>query len=349
MIRLGIIGTGSMAEVHAEAFDQIEDVSCTACCDLDLDRASLFAENFKIPNVYPDSSDLINEAEIDAVSIVTPDRFHAPIALQALGKGLHVLCEKPLATSVKDAKRMTVAAHDAGVVHMINFSYRRSAALLAAKEMVTSGEIGRLLHVEAHYLQSWLVSKAWGDWREEDTWLWRLSKQHGSGGALGDIGVHMLDFVTYCAGDVNWLRCDLRTFSKAEGNQVGPYELDANDSAVLTLSFENGALGTLHMSRWATGHLNSIGVSLYGERGALRIDLDESYETLQCCLGEDVDEAIWKTKTLEPAPSIFERFVRGIQTGVPEGPNFDRGTYVQKLLDSAYRSDATNEQIFLSQ
>ncbi|TDI70425.1 MAG: Gfo/Idh/MocA family oxidoreductase [Bacteroidetes bacterium] len=348
MIRLGIIGTGSMADVHAEAFDQIEGVQCTACCDLDLERASLFAKKFKIPNVYSDSSELINDDKIDAVSIVTSDRSHSPIALEALSKRLHVFCEKPLATSVADADRMVNAAHEAGVIHMVNFSYRRSSALLAAKEMVESGEIGRLLHVEAHYLQSWLVSKAWGDWREDDTWLWRLSTNHGSGGVLGDIGVHMLDLVTYCAGNVDWLRCDLRTFNKAQGNQIGEYELDANDSAVLTLSFQNGALGTLSMSRWATGHLNSIGVSLHGDKGAIRIDLDRSYETLECCIGEDVDEAIWRATEFEPAPSNFERFVHSIQTGVPEEPGFDRGAYVQKLLDSAHRSDAKKEPIQLN-
>ncbi len=338
-----------MADVHAEAFDQIEGVECTACCDLNRDRASLFAKKFKIPKVYSGSSDLIKDTDIDAVSIVTSDRSHAPIALEALAQRLHILCEKPLATSVEDANQMVEAAHEAGVVHMINFSYRRSAALLAAKEMVASGKIGRLLHVEAHYLQSWLVSKAWGDWREEATWLWRLSTKHGSGGVLGDIGVHMLDFVTFCAGDVDWLRCNLRTFSKAGGTRIGEYELDANDSAILILSFENGALGTLSMSRWATGHLNSIGVSLHGDQGALRLDLDDSYEALQCCLGEDVDEAIWKTISFEPAPSNFERFVRSIQSGVPEEPDFDRGAYVQKLLDSAHRSDATNGPIYLNQ
>lgn len=338
-----------MADVHAEAFDQIKGVKCTACCDLNQDRASLFAKKFKIPKVYSEASDLIRSGGLDAVSIITSDRSHAPIALEALEKRLHVLCEKPLATSVEDANRMAEAAHEAGVVHMINFSYRRSAALQAAKEIVASEEIGRLLHVEAHYLQSWLVSKAWGDWREEDTWLWRLSTKHGSGGVLGDIGVHMLDFVTYCAGDVDWLRCDLRTFSKAEGNRIGEYELDANDSAILTLSFENGALGTLSMSRWATGHLNSIGVSLHGDQGALRLDLDESCESLQCCLGKDVEEAIWKTTSFEPAPSNFERFVRSIRSGVPEQPDFDRGAYVQKLLASAHRAYATNGQIYLNQ
>src|SRR6218665_1268138 len=95
---------------------------------------------------------------------------------------------------------MVEVAEAAGLVNMVNLTYRNVAELQKAREIVLSGEIGAVKHVEASYLQSWLVSKAWGDWRTESKWLWRLSKKHGSNGVLGDIGVHLLDFASYGSG-----------------------------------------------------------------------------------------------------------------------------------------------------
>lgn len=335
-----------MGEEHADAFASMDGVTCVACCDVNEERASAFADKYGIEAVYTDSAAFFEHAGLDAVSIVTTDKYHAPLALQAIDAGLHILCEKPLATSVDDAQKMSEAAIVAGIVHLVNFSYRRSAALMAARDLIGQGKIGRLMHFEAHYLQSWLVSKKWGDWHTEDKWLWRLSSEHGGGGVLGDIGVHLLDFVTFPAGDVKWLQCDLRTFPKTGGDRIGEYVLDANDSAVITLSLADGAMGTMHMSRWATGHLNSIALSLFGDKGALRIDLDDSYDTLQYCLNEDVETATWRRRTYDRAPSVFARFVKSIQTGLKEQPDFARGAYVQKLLQASFDSYDRQERVY---
>ncbi len=335
-----------MGEEHADAFASMDGVTCVACCDVNAERASTFADKYGIEAVYANSEAFFEHAGLDAVSIVTTDKYHAPLALQAIDAGLHILCEKPLATSVDDAQKMSEAAIAAGIVHLVNFSYRRSAALMAARDLIAQGKIGRLMHFEAHYLQSWLVSKKWGDWHTEDKWLWRLSTEHGGGGVLGDIGVHLLDFVTFPAGDVKWLQCDLRTFAKSDSNRIGEYVLDANDSAVITLSLADGAMGTMHMSRWATGHLNSIGLSLFGDEGALRIDLDDSYDTLQYCLNEDVETATWRRRSCNPSPSVFMRFVKSIQTGLKEQPDFVRGAYIQKLLQASFDSNDRQERVY---
>ncbi|TGS36171.1 Gfo/Idh/MocA family protein, partial [Mesorhizobium sp. M8A.F.Ca.ET.182.01.1.1] len=120
-------------------------------------------------------------------------------------------------------------------------------------------KIGKVRHLEASYLRSWLVSKAWGDWMTESKWLWRLSTKHGSNGVLGDVGIHILDFASYGAGsDVQRIFTRLKTFDKYEGNKIGAYDLDANDSFTMTAELENGAMGVIHASRWATGHLNEL-------------------------------------------------------------------------------------------
>ncbi len=155
--------------------------------------------------------------------------------------GKHVLCEKPLATNAADAREMADLARTKKLIGMVNLSYRNVAVLQKAAELVAGGAIGALRHFEASYLQSWLTQPAWGDWKTESQWLWRLSTAHGSKGVLGDVGIHILDFVIFAAGSpVSELSCRLKTFDKAEGGRIGEYTLDANDSATLQAELENG-------------------------------------------------------------------------------------------------------------
>src|SRR5204862_6556996 len=148
---------------------------------------------------------------VDAVTVVTPDRFHVEPSLAVLKAGKHLLCEKPLAVTLADARRMAVAAKKAarkGAVTMVNFSYRGSSAFQKAIGLVSAGTHGALRHVHSFYLQTWLSSHVWGGWTKEAS-LWRLQTAAGSGGVLGDVGCHILDMTTAVAGDVKRIRCDL--------------------------------------------------------------------------------------------------------------------------------------------
>jgi len=159
-------------------------------------------------------------------------------------------------------------------------------------------------------------------------------------GVLGDIGVHIVDFATYPAGSVRNVHCRLKTFDKAPGGRLGKYVLDANDSAVITVELTNGALGTIHTSRWATGHANSLRLEIHGDKGALQVDLDESEEQIKLCLGKNVDTATWKTVAVPKTPNIYQRFIKSIRTGINDQPDFARGAEVQKVLDACALSDA---------
>jgi predicted dehydrogenase len=330
-----------MAGGHADWFqNKIRGCKVVACCDVVPERVKAFAERFGIPAAYTDLDDMLRNEQLDAVSNVTPDRFHAPLSLKAIARGLHVLCEKPLATNYADARKMAAAARRKGVINMVNLSYRNSPAIHRAARLVRDGKIGRVIHFDASYLQSWLVGKHWGDWRVGDNWGWRLSTAHGSMGVLGDIGVHIVDFATYPAGDVRNVHCRLKTFDKAPGGRLGKYVLDANDSAVITVELANGGLGTIHTSRWATGHCNSLRLEINGDKGALRVNLDESWEQIQLCLGKDVDPARWKTVSVPKTPNIYQRFIKSIRTGTNDQPDFARGAEVQKVLDACALSDA---------
>jgi predicted dehydrogenase len=211
--------------------------------------------------------------------------------------------------------------------------------------LVRRGVIGEIRHVEASYLQAWLASKIWGDWRTTSAWLWRLSSKHGSKGVLGDIGVHIVDFATFPAGPIKSVYCRLKAFDKAKGNQIGEYKLDANDSAVLTVEFANGALGTIHTTRWCGGHANRLFLKIAGTKGTIEIDSEKTTSGYRICAGKDLDTAQWKDVVVKPTPNNYQRFIKSILTGVQDQPDFARGAEVQKVLDACFTSDTAGKPI----
>jgi predicted dehydrogenase len=338
-VRIAIIGTGGMANGHAGRFSVIEGCQLAACCDIVPGRAKAFAEKHKIPAAYEDPGEMFRNEQLDGVSVVTPDRAHAAAVLLAIKHGLNVMCEKPLADNLKDALRMKDAAGRKKLITAVNFSYRNNPATQKAAEMVASGALGRVIHVEGSYLQSWLVGKFWGNWRTSENWLWRLSTRHGSAGVLGDIGVHLYDLASFVAGEFASVSCVLKTFDKGV-KKIGKYVLDANDSALATVRFRNGAVGTLHTSRWATGHANTVALRVYGDKGALDLNLDRpAPETLRVCLGEDIETRIWMPVKCPPVPDMYQRFVTALQTGKQGQTSFAGGVRIQSYLHAAALSD----------
>lgn len=311
-----------------------------AACDIDADRAQKFADTHGIPQAFSNLDALLQAPDIDAVSIVTPDAFHTTVSLACIAAGKHVLCEKPLALNYAEANRMTLAAKKAGIVNMVNLSYRDWPAIQAVTQLVAKGHIGDLRHVEASYLQAWLASKAWGDWRTMPTWLWRLSKKHGSNGVLGDVGVHIVDFATFPAGPISKVYCQLKTFPKAKGNRIGEYALDANDSAVINATFKNGAIGVIHTTRWCGGHANRLFLKISGTLGSVEIDSDRSTSSYRICSGKNLDTNTWIEVETKPTPNNYLRFIRSIQNSTQDLPAFQQGTEAQRVLDACIESAA---------
>ncbi len=346
-VKLAVIGTGGMANWHAENFLKNPACRIVAACDVDEARAKAFAEKHKIPQSFSSTEALLAGADFDAVTIVTPDAFHAPVSLSCLKAGKHVLCEKPLAVNYGDAKKMVQAAKRAGVVNMVNFSYRDWPCIQAAAKAVAKGEIGEVRHVEASYLQAWLASSVWGDWRTTPAWLWRLSSSHGSKGVLGDVGVHIVDFATFPCGPLKEVYCRLRAFHKAPGDRIGEYKLDANDSAVLNVEFANGALGTIHTSRWVGGHNNRLALKIAGTKGTISIDSDISTKSFKICSGKGLAKSEWREVACKPVPSNYQRFIAAIRSGTPGEADFARGAEVQKVLDACFESEKTKRPVRL--
>ncbi len=340
LVRMLILGTGSWAAAHADAYTAMPGVEVVAGVDANPARAESFCATHGIPRWFTSLDEAIDWGGFDAASNVTPDAVHHPTTLALIAAGKHVLCEKPLAPSYPLALEMTQAVEAAGLVGMVNLTYRNVAALQTARTLIAEGAVGEVRHVEASYRQSWLVGNHWQDWRTTDRWLWRLSTEHGSKGVLGDIGIHILDFATYATGlDPVSVQARLKTFAKAEGDRMGAYRLDANDSAVMSLELSNGALAVIHTSRYMTGYGNALRLAVFGTKGA--IELEHSHETtlLKACEGDNVHTLAWRAVRSLPVKTNWQLFVDAVRLGRTLEPSFRRASDLQKVLDACFEGD----------
>ena len=148
--------------------------------------------------------------------------------------------------------------------------------------------------------------------------------------------MHILDFAAYGAGsDFSEVFCRLETFDKAPGNKIGEYDLDANDSFAMTAQLENGALGVVHASRWATGHFNELRLRVYGELGSIEVQHRHDWSKLYTCLGQDAETGTWTEVEVDPVPTNYERFIDACRQGQNLEPSFRHATNIQKVLDLA--------------
>lgn len=340
-MRLIILGTGGMAQAHAGNFGSIKGVEIVGAVDLEPDRLGEFCDRFGIKKRFSSLNDALKWGHFDAAANVTPDHVHYGTTMTLLGAGKHVFCEKPLATDYAKALEMTEAAQKSGLIGMVNLSYRDVPHIHVVRDMVLGGDIGSVKHVEAAYLQSWLVSNLWGEWDKESQWLWRLSKSHGSNGVLGDVGIHILDFVSFgLAQDFANIDCRLQTYAKAEGDQIGEYRLDANDSFAMSVEFENGALGVIHASRWASGHINELRLRIHGDKGGLELIHREDGTHLRACTGEDVHKGTWRDISVKSGNNNYQIFADAVAKGQQREPSFAQGAKMQKVLDLCMVADA---------
>ncbi|WP_174804260.1 Gfo/Idh/MocA family protein [Martelella limonii] len=339
-VRVLIVGTGGMGGAHADAYRKIDGVTVVAGVDPRAEVLDAFCDRHGIEGRFTSLAEAIASCDFDAASVVTPDGVHYATTMPLIEAGKHVLCEKPLSTDYAFASEMASAAEAAGIVNMINLSYRQVAALEKAHAMVAEGAIGTVRHFEASYLQSWLTQAAWGDWKSEPGWLWRLSTAHGSKGALGDVGIHIIDFATYAAGSApRSVSCRTAVFHKAPDDRIGDYTLDANDSFVMHMDLDNGAIGTIAATRFASGHHNDLRLRIYGDKGGLQVLFERGTSHLRAAIGTDaLLKEEWIDIDCPPVATIYERFIAAIRGEAAAEPTFLRGAELQQVLDLAGRS-----------
>jgi predicted dehydrogenase len=346
-MRLLVVGTGNMAGLQVQrGWSKIEGVELVGAVDVVPASLEAFAATYGVPRTFSTLDEACEWGEFDAATVVAPDAWHHPLVMQLIAAGKPIFCEKPLAQNYPLAMEMVEAVEAAGLINMVNLTYRNVAELHKAREIIASGQIGEVKHVEASYLQHWLALRDFTDTENlSGRWLWRLSKGHGSNGTLGDIGIHILDFTTFAINQpVKSMNCRLQTFHKVPGDRIGEYVLDANDSFIISAEFGNGAIGTIHSSRWASGHSNDQKLRVYGDKGAIELSHGHWGTLLRVCAGEDVANSIWREVKAEPVPTNYQRFVEAVRTGVQSDPDFRHAAGLQKVLDLALVADLDRKE-----
>ncbi|RWZ68405.1 Gfo/Idh/MocA family oxidoreductase [Labedella populi] len=266
---VGIVGGGFMAEVHSRAA-RAAGARLVAVSSSSADRAAAAAERLGIERGVESLDALLEDPLIQVVHVCTPNALHAEQAERVIAAGKHVVCEKPLATTVPDAARLVAAAAAAGVVASVPFVYRFHPLVREARARVAAGESGRLLTFAASYLQDWLLEESDDNWRVD-------SASGGRSRAFADIGSHLVDLVEFVTGDrVTRVAANARTFftERAEHSAV-----TTEDAVAATVETASGAIGTLLVSQVAPGRKNRLHVEIAGAAESLVFD-QEQPETL---------------------------------------------------------------------
>ena len=265
-IRLGMVGGGNDAfigavhRIAARIDDRYELVAGALSSTPEKSRESGAA--IGLPRIYDDFRQMaIREARredgIEAVSIVTPNHVHYAAAREFLKRGIHVICDKPLTSTLADAKKLVKAAEASKALFILTHNYTGYPMVRQAREMVANGEIGKVRVVQVEYPQDWLTIEQ--DFKQAN---WRTDpKQSGAGGSTGDIGTHAFNLACFITGlEVESLSADIQSF--VPGRQV-------DDNAHVLLRFDGGARGMLWSSQVAPGNENALRIRIYGEKGGL--------------------------------------------------------------------------------
>lgn len=256
-----------MAAVHTRA-SRAARAQLVALASSAPERGKQAAHDFEVERAEPDAHALAACSDLDVVHVCSPNRYHAEHALAALAGGAHVICEKPLATTVADARRLVEAADQAGRVGAVPFVYRYHPMARQARAMVARGQLGTVLTLDASYLQDWLLEDSDDNWRAD-------SGTGGASRAFADIGSHLCDLIEFVTGDrIHRLAARTRTVFARRGGKPVKNE----DIAALVVELSSGALGTLLISQLAPGRKNSLTLELHGTRESVRFEQERPEE-----------------------------------------------------------------------
>lgn len=339
MIRVGIIGIGFGQHAHVPAFRHNEHCVVTGLCASTHDRARNVAERLGIPKYYGDWRILVDDPDIDAISIATPPEMQHEIAMVAFSKKKPVFCEKPLSTTLTRAEAMLTAAHHAGVPHMVDLEFGEIAQWQEAKALIQRGDLGNIRHAAV----SWHVESYAARMSLKS---WKTIGGASGGGVLNSFVSHVFHYVEWLLGDIH--RLTAKTFSphsrepsRGETEAILGLELAGGES--VSVSVSNRACG-------GTGHR----VEVYGEKGSLVLDNPVASGIVAFDLWRGDGRSLRLTpRSCERASSmdgrtaavgqLVDRFVKWMRTGVAASPSFVEGVRIQYLLELARRSDKIGE------
>ncbi|MEZ4992182.1 MAG: Gfo/Idh/MocA family oxidoreductase [Saprospiraceae bacterium] len=368
LLNIGLIGRGFMGRTHSNAYKRIGDFFSDlayrpvlkAVCGRDEAKARAFADQWGYESTETDWRVLIARNDIDVVDICTPNDLHADIAIAAAAAGKMVLCEKPLARSLTEAKSMVEAVEKTGVPNTVWYNYRRIPAVSLAKQIIDSGKLGRIYHYRANFLQDWTINPELPQGGEA---LWRLDVDAAGSGVTGDLLAHCIDTAMWLNGGIRDVSAVTETFVKERTHQlsgaVQPVGID--DACIFHCHFQNGSLGLFESTRYARGHKALYTFEINGRHASIKWDL---HDLTRLEYFDHRDEGIlrgWRSihitdgehpymdKWWVPGLSIgYEHsfihqmadFLRSLETGEPCAPTFKDALETQKVCEAVLQSAA---------
>ena len=361
-IGVGLVGYRFMGKAHSNAYRQVGrffDVDpvprMLALCGRDGESVKSAAAKLGWEGYETDYRRLLERDDIGLVDVSTPGNTHREISIAALEAGKHVICEKPIANTLYEAREMLEAARAAGTINMVCFNYRRAPAVQLARKLVEDGRLGEIRHWRAVYLQDFILDP-------QMPMMWRFDKEIAGSGALGDIGAHLIDLAHFLIGPIKSVVGSAETFIRERpiepgGSATAPVTVD--DAVAFLARFENGATGTFEATRLAPGRRNRNSFEINGSEGSLVFDLERMNE-LQVFFADEPSEtagfrtinvtgpdhpymeAWWPPGHIIGYEHTFIHTMKdlldGISTGHSPAPTFEDGYRCQAVLDAVERS-----------
>jgi predicted dehydrogenase len=369
-VNIGIVGAGSFTELwYLPILKKHPNVCIKAIASQSGKTAENLAKSYGVPTSYDSYVEMLEKEQLDGVCIVTPNKHHHVITIEAIKRHIHVLCEKPLAVNSKEALAMLKLAQKSSIIHGVNFTYRENPAVKQMKRLIEEGICGEILEGQFQYKAGYGLSGPPG---------WRGKKSIGSiGGVLADLGSHLIDLAQFILGDkVNLVHAadlfflkdkKLKTIREMEnGDQVA-------DSTHFTTTFSSGVRGSFFTSWVSTqGNQNQvIEITLFGSQGTIQLNSSELGIVLKYAgYGEpwkdvELQEAFKWESTSEPSELKFRPWrltpknevwkwidlivsrKNGHSSHLSSIPNFQDGYHVQKVIDAVIKSAYSEKKVFI--
>lgn len=349
-IKVGIIGTGSISNEHINAYLKNPNVELYAFCDINEKQLNSMAEKYGVTRTFTDLNEMLKLKEIDAVSVCTWNSAHAPCAIAALNAGKHVICEKPMATSAKEARAMKEAADKNGKLLMIGFVRRYGNDCAVLKDFINTDYFGDIYYAKATYLR-----------RNGNPGGWFGDKSRSAGGPLIDLGVHVIDLVRYVMGNPMPVSVYGATFQKlynrknikgAKGyTSVSRGEddiCDVEDLATAMIRFDNGAVLSVEASFSLNIDKNHGSIELFGTKAGAKLDPELQLYTEVNDYLADVNLAADTALSFDGLfQNEIDHFVSCLTEGTACKSPAEDGIALMTILDAVYESARTEHEVVL--
>ncbi len=352
-IRVGIIGLGFGGESALKGYKRLSNVEVVALAGLEEDRLAALGKTYEIPHLYQNYEDLLQHEGLDAVSIAVPNSLHAPIALAAFERGLHILCEKPLARTGEEAESMVQAATRANRVLRVVYNHRERSDVQILKRYIAEGNLGTIYYAKAYWMRRRGIP---------GTGSWFVNKQIAGGGPLIDLGVHVLDIALFLLDEPNVTSVTASTYNELGSRGIG-FNLSAGKSGTnskfevedLATAFIRLSTGTtlLLETSWAThsSAQDDYGIVLYGTQGGADIRAQKYNTTDTLTIYTDVAGVPAKISPQvqggEFHAAVTRDFIDIITSGNWSLHNGSDGLRRARIIDACYTSALQGREVIL--